>query len=401
MNILIVTTSFPDTRNADFAGKFVLNEALAYTQNDAWVRVLTPHQPGAKKQELAHEHLQVIRFRYFLPERFQRLKTPNQPMYGQRSFLSLMQIPLIVTVFLIQLLKHGRWADIIHCQWTVTALLALPCKWLFGKKIVMTVRGSDIRLLPKTLNRFIHAHVDAVVDCYGDQKSNYENQKNFPANYVKLPLITEDPAKVSPAMPADMLAAIRQGPPPFIIIYLGRFDRIKIESGLPVLDLIEAANLIRENHSIDFHIFYIGDGDTEIRARMQDQIAEYGLQHYISLLGPKKNVYDYLRFCNLGIGGIAFNAVSQEFSCLDKAQLLFEGSNNRETPWEDRVSTLFFKAQDVHSLSRALVYAMKDKNRLKNIGRQAHALMNRYVQNPANGGAAYVQAFSKLITQSK
>jgi glycosyltransferase involved in cell wall biosynthesis len=399
MKILIATTSFPDTQNDDFAGKFVLNEARAYALNGASVRVVTPHQPGALPTEQLHEHLQVFRFRYFLPARLQRLKTPNKPIYGHRSLLSVLQVPLLLAGFVFHLLKYGRWADLIHCQWTITALLALPCKLLFGTKLVMTVRGSDIRLLPRALNRFIHAHVDAVVDCYGDQKSNYDNQRNFPAAYVKLPLIVANPPAASPTMPKDMRAALAHKKHPFVILYVGRFDQVKIDSGLPVLTLIEAADIIRQSHGADFHIIYVGDGHAQIKAKMQNMVSQFGLENWVSFLGAKNNVYDYMQYCDLGVGGIAFNAVSQEFSHLKKSQLLFKGLHNRQTPWEDKVSTLFFEAQHVESLSETIIYAMADRTRLEKIGRQAHALMNRYVQKMQPGGAAYMRAFANIIAQ--
>ena len=70
MNILIPTTSFPDKTNHDIGGKFVLNEAMAYAVNGMQVKILTPHQPGALKKERIRERLNVIRFRYFFPEKY-------------------------------------------------------------------------------------------------------------------------------------------------------------------------------------------------------------------------------------------------------------------------------------------------------------------------------------------
>ncbi len=399
MNILIATTSFPDKNNNDIGGKFVLNEAMAYAINGADVKVLTPHQLGALKRELIQKRLDVIRFRYFFPERFQRLKTPNKPMYGQRTIVPFLQLPIFLSVFMFQLVKHCQWADIIHCQWTVTALLAMPCKWLFKKKIVMTTRGSDIRLLPMFLNKFIHANVDAVVDCYGDQKWNNEYKKSFTANYIKLPLIVEYPIATSKQMPQDMHEPLREKNDVFIIIYLGRFDQVKIDDGLPILHLIDAARVINRNYNKKFHIFYIGDGDTAIKSKMRKQVKKYRLDHCITFLGPKRHVNDYLRFCDLGVGGISFNAVSQEFSCLKKAQLLFEGNYNQETPWKDKVNTLFVKADDINELADTITYAMEDRLRLQEIGDRAYDMMNRYVKDLNAGGAIYLHAFAEVLTK--
>ena len=399
MNILIATTSFPDKNNDDIAGKFVMNEARAYALNGMNVTVLTPHQPGALPREMIQPHLQVIRFRYFLPEKRQCLKTPNKPIYGQRSFLAILQLPVFLAIFFLQLIVYGRKADVIHCQWTATALLALPCKWLFRKTIVMTIRGSDIRRLPEFINKFIHTQVDAVIDCYGDSIRNNENKKRFPANYIKLPLIVDYPLSTYREMPRDMQVPIKTEFDAFKIVYLGRFDQTKIDNGLPILELIDAADIINREYDCRFHIFYIGDGDITIIRDMQRRINALDLSNCITFLGPKNNVNDYLAFCDLGVGGIAFNAVSQEFSCLKKVQLLYAGNQNLETPWKDKVNTLFFTPGDVSGLADALMYAMEDRKRLEKIGKKAHRMMSRYVKDLQDGGADYGQTFLKIVNQ--
>jgi len=401
MNLLIATTSFPDKNNDDIAGRFVLSEAMAYALNGINVTVLTPHQPGALPREVIRPQVEVVRFRYFLPARIQCLKTPNKPMYGQRSLLTAVQLPFFLVIFFLQLIKYGLKADIIHCQWTATALLALPCKWLFKKKIVMTVRGSDIRLLPRFLNLFIHAQVDAVIDCYGDSINNNRNKRNFPAHYIKLPLIVELPVSTLPEMPGDMRAPIAVEPEIFKVVYLGRFDRVKIEAGLPILELIDAADIISREHDYRFHIFYIGGGDAAIMADMQQRVDALDLNHCITFLGPKNKVNDYLTFCDLGVGGIAFNAVSQEFACLKKPQLMFAGNHNLETPWKDKVNNLFFRARDVRGLADAMVYAMEDRKRLAKVGTEAHRMMRGYVKDLQDGGADYREAFFKIVNKGK
>ena len=265
----------------------------------------------------------------------------------------------------------------------------------------MTIRGSDIRLLPEFINTFIHAQVDAVIDCYGDSIRNNENKRRFPARYIKLPLIVDYPVSASREMPRDMQAPIKTVSDVFKIVYLGRFDPVKIDNGLPILELIDAADIINQEHDYRFHIYYIGGGDTTILGDMQQRVDALDLNHCISFLGPKNNVNDYLTFCDLGVGGIAFNAVSQEFACLKKGQLMFTGNHNLETPWKDKVNTLFFTPGDVSGLADVLIYAMEDRKRLEKIGKEAHRMMRRYVKDLQDGGADYGQAFLKIVNQGK
>ena len=110
---------------------------------------------------------------------------------------------------------------------------------------------------------------------------------------------------------------------------------------------------------------------------------------------------DYLPYCDLGVGGTAFNAVSCEFSYLKKPQLMAEGSDNIGTPWKDKENTIFFRVGDTDSLVSAILYAMEDKKRLSNIGENAYRMISKYAMNIENGGEKYVQAFTKIINSSK
>jgi len=210
MNIVIPTFSFPFLPQENYDGKFVLAEAQAYAENGAEVQVITPHFDNVPRQEVLESGIKVFMFDYFFPARWQCLKRPGKPLYSELSWMSMLQIPFLLLTMAWKILQRGRWADVIHAQWSLTALLALPAKWLFGTKIVLTVRGSDIRLLPSWLNRFIHRQVDAAVDCFGPQPWNEEYKKKFPARYLALPLIVYED-KWTREMPDDMAASLRNG----------------------------------------------------------------------------------------------------------------------------------------------------------------------------------------------
>lgn len=395
MNILITSFSFPSFKNANFDGKFVLSEAEAYAANGADVKIITPHFPGANTTEVLSGKIQIFRFRYFFPESLQFLKRAGSPIYDQRSLLALVQAPLMCFFFTMNILKHCKWADIIHAQWTVTALFALPAKWLFRKRIVVTARGSDIRLLPKWLNRFIHHSVDAAIDCFGPQKWNNEYKTAFPAHYLRLPLIVHD--AFSGIVPEDMASVINKKPEPFVIVYIGRFDRIKIEENkLPFMLLIDAgANLKRMG--ISFHIFYIGDGEDSLKRKLLGLIKKCEVQENVTLLGPKTNVSEYVDFCHVGVGGIAFNGVSQDFTISGKPQILIDGEDNRETPWRDGVNAIMVKPDDEKELTEKLLWASQNPGQLIKIGGQARQDMSRYIVDSITGGRVYLRAFEKLL----
>ena len=395
MNILITTFSFPSPKHNIHDGRFVFSEAVAYAESGARVTVITPHFPGVDKREQITENITVFRFQYFIPKSLQVLKKPGVPIYNQKSLLAVVQIPILCFCFALDILKHARWADIIHAQWTVTALLSLPAKWIFGKRLVLTARGSDLRLLPRWLNRFIHLRVDRAIDCFGPQPWNVEYKRNFPASYMELPHIVHN--DVSGNIPHDMKEVLDNKPDAFTILYIGRFDTIKLNKNrLPLVDLIAVSKTLKAK-GMKFHVFYIGDGDDRIRKRMVRLIDEYALHDTVTLLGVKTNVPDYIQFCHIGVGGIAFNAVSHEFTISGKAQILVEGGDNVNTPWHDGTNAIFIKPGDRADLQEKLLWAMEHRDRVKAIGKSAKNDMSKYIVDGKSGGGLYLREFQKLI----
>jgi glycosyltransferase involved in cell wall biosynthesis len=398
MNILITTFSFPSFKDNIFDGKFIFSEALSYAENGARVRVITPHYSGAIEVERIHARITVHRFRYFFPKSLQVLKVPGLPLYGQRSLLAIIQIPFLCLFFSLNILKYAAWADIVHAHWTPAALLALPAKWFLGKKIVVTARGSDLRLLPVWLNRFIHYQVDAAIDCFGPQPRNVQYKKRYSARFITLPLIVHNDA--TGRVPDDIRGVVDGKGDAFIILYVGRFDQAKLHHDrLPVIELIHASNILKQR-DMRFHVFYIGGGDESIRRELVELIDTYGLQDYVTLLGVRTNVADYLRYCHLGVGGIALNAVSQEFAINGKAQILVEGRVNEGTPWRHDVNALFIKPGDPEDMAQKLQWSIENRERLEKIGRNAKEEMGKYMVDSQLGGALYLKEFQHLIEGS-
>lgn len=395
MNILIASFSFPSMKDNIYEGRFVFSEAMAYGQNGAQVKVITPYFPGVDKREQVNKNIRIFRFQYFVPKSLQALKKPGVPIYSQKSLLAVFQIPILCLCFALEILKHARWADIIHAQWTVTALLSLPAKWIYAKKIVVTARGSDLRLLPRWLNRFIHLSVDRAIDCFGPQPWNVKYTKSFSARYMKLPHIVHN--EVSGSIPHDMKGILDKKPDAFTILYIGRLDKIKIdENRLPLIDLIAVSKDMKAK-GMNFHVFYIGDGDERIRKWMVHLIDKYGLHDTVTLLGVKTNVPDYIQFCHIGVGGIAFNAVSHEFTINSKAQILVEGGDNANTPWHDGTNAIFIKPGDQSDLQEKLQWAIKHRDRVNLIGKRARNDMSKYIVDSKSGGVLYLTEFRKLI----
>lgn len=398
MNILIASFSFPVPSQDVFDGKFVLAEAKAYAASGARVQVITPHLRGAPDLEELGENILVRRFCYFLPRSLQVLKQAGVPLYGPRSLLARLQIPFLCVSYALAILRRAPWADLIHAQWTLSALMALPAKWLLAKKVVLTARGTDLRLLPKGLNRFIHRRVDGAIDCFGPQPRNREYKKTYAANYLHLPLLVDAPAPRG--MPEDMKRLGEGVSDLLFVLYVGRFDPGKLALDFPVLTLIRAAGLLKAR-GLSFRVLYVGDGDPGIKGEMERIRRDQGVMEEVVFLGPRMNVADYMQHCHVGVGGAAFNAVSQEFTISGKAQVLVDIPINRETPWRHGRNALFVRPGDPGDLADKLEWAARNPDQLREIGKSARRDMSPYIMDGQAGGRIYLEAFQSLWDHEK
>lgn len=368
-------------------------ECLAYEKAGANVRVITAHRHGAPKKETFSKSIDVRRFQYFWPAKWQRLTTVNKPIYNHLSILDILQFPFLMGSFMLNILKHARWADTIHCQWTNTALLALPARWLFRSKIITTYRGSDIRLLPKFVNQFIFNNISGVIDNWGEQEWNQKIRERFKGNFIKLPIIVHNPEKDK--CPDDMQVVLDKKPYTFKIVYVGRFERNMLRLfGLCARYLIDTAKLMKDEGR-DFHVFLIGDGK-EVKDEMLENIKKLGLEDCISFLGVKESVEDYIYFADIGIGGSAISSISQEISIYAKPQILTYGHDNVNVPWKDKENALFHEHESPESLRDALVYAMDNPEERKRIGENAQVVIQNYVRLLEEGGKLYLDTFKTL-----
>ena len=126
-------------------------------------------------------------------------------------------------------------------------------------------------------------------------------------------------------------------------------------------------------------------------------VNQYDLHNNITFLGVKINVPDYIQFCHIGIGGIAFNAVCQEFTINSKPQLLIDSSDNAGMPWKDGKNAIFIQPDKVYDLAEKLHWAAEHLDNIKIIGNNAKQDMEPYIKSSKTGGAVYIKAFQELI----
>lgn len=384
MKILVVTTSFPTKINdVQLGGSFILTECLAYEEGGAAVTVVTPGVHGVPRHELFGKNIHVFRFSYFFPEKFQIIKKPGVTLYNKMGLLFYIQFPFFLLFYMYYVIIHGKNTDIAHCNWTLSALISLPLKFIYNVPIVLTIRGSDIRSIPRFINSFVIRMVDRVIDCFGPYPENIEIINQFKGNYLTLPVIVKSPSE-------EVCKKINDC---FIITYIGRFDDTKLKLGFGFFDLIDAIARLDDRSNIQ--CIYVGDGPL-----MKDLVARaeaLRLGDCVMFVGYQENIYKYIDQSDVVVGGAALNGVSEECSLRGKPQLLPDIKKWQENLWEDKVNCLLYKVGDPASMADAIRYAMANPGKLDEMRGKICELSRKYLVTGREGGELYITEFRKLM----
>ncbi|OGH30721.1 MAG: hypothetical protein A3E40_03225, partial [Candidatus Levybacteria bacterium RIFCSPHIGHO2_12_FULL_37_9] len=146
IKVLVLTSSFP-RNNLDWWARFILNIYRFLSKSTFGITVLAPHSPKAKFKETIDSIL-VLRFPYFLPFSLEKLTTGSGILHSSKTnMLAFFQVPILVgceVIFTFYQLLIRRY-DVIHAHWIIPqGLIALIGKFFFGKKVIVTVHGTDV-----------------------------------------------------------------------------------------------------------------------------------------------------------------------------------------------------------------------------------------------------------------
>ena len=143
MKICIATTAFPRWPD-DFRGIFVCEAARALVKQGCQVKVVAMHNPGAKTHELL-DGIQIIRPPYASQkwEILQRDSAGIPAVWKASPWARILLIPFFIT-HTAAIARQARDCDLIHANWTLSAISAWAGYPLHRKPCLVTVQGSDI-----------------------------------------------------------------------------------------------------------------------------------------------------------------------------------------------------------------------------------------------------------------
>ncbi len=143
LKICIATTAFPRWAD-DFRGIFVYEAARALVKHGCQVKVVAMHNPGAQTHEVL-DGIQVFRPPY-APQNWEILQRDSAGIpaaWKARPWARLLLIPFFLR-HTVALAKHAADCDLIHANWTLSAISAWAGYPFHHKPWLVTVQGSDI-----------------------------------------------------------------------------------------------------------------------------------------------------------------------------------------------------------------------------------------------------------------
>lgn len=283
MRILVLTSTFPRWEK-DTIPTFIKDLCTHLADAGIEVDVLAPHYPGSRRSE-SFNGVNITRFRYFYPERLQKLT------YGagisenlKRNFLLYFQVPIFLLSLLYQTQKalRSRQYDVVHAHWIIPqGFVAVLSQFLIPAKnkpsVVCTAHGSDI-----------HAFGSPLMDGIRHWIINRCNSVCVVSHAMKQLLmergIDEEKLDVIP-MGIDFSKTFyeRQN---FArkknrVLFAGRLIENK-----GVLVLLDAFNIVLGEFP-DTELLLVGDGP--LKTVILEQCGLQGIENNIILVGPVAN----------------------------------------------------------------------------------------------------------------
>lgn len=291
--VCFLTSNFPRW-DGDSTTPFVLHMAQDMVAEGWEVDVLAPHAPGAARQETL-DGIDVYRFRYFRPERFQALCYQGGALINlRRNPLMWLQVPLLIAAeagAMIRLARRRRY-DLLHAHWIVPqGFVAVIVGWLTRIPVIVTIHGGDIFALRGRIftvfKRFVLTHATAVTANSSETSRRARLIARRSLNVHRIPIGASEPEPRS-RKAAEGIRDRFAASDTLLLMFLGRLVE---EKGLG--DLLEALSFLNDP-SGRYVLLVLGDGqDRERFERTSDDLGLSGNVHFLGWVAPE-TVPDYL-----------------------------------------------------------------------------------------------------------
>ncbi len=372
-SVLFVSTSFPRFRN-DLAGSFVFRFARYLARDGMQVTALAPGEPHYPARE-EMDGVQIYRYPYFYPRCWQWLTRHGHSMLTniRHSWVARLQVPFFMLATMWAIWSRQDHFDLIHCHWLPTAVAALLARPFSRRKppIVFTNWGSDTRLLPAWLGRWVVRQVDGCVSTAVETDEHLERLGRKEFRRVMAPVDEERfaPEAVSP----DLRDELSLAPDTPVIPFIGRLDAFK-----DPLTFIRACALLKQR-GVVFAAPIAGDGD--LMETCRQEILAGDVQDCVQLLGMRSDPERLLRVATatVHISPVenTWANVIAEAMWMRVSVILSDAGYTRRL-FTDRQNCLIVPAQNPAALADALQQLIENLSLRQQLIVGGHELLRQY-----------------------
>jgi len=372
-SVLFVTTSYPRFPN-DFPGTFVHRFAKYLVKSGIHVTALAPAAPGYPKIDEI-DQVQIRRFPYFFPPRWQRLAYGDgSGIMGnlKRSWLARIQLPFFMLSMALRILRERKRHDVIHCHWLPSAMAAIAARtvWPSRKPIIFTNWGTDTRNLPRWLVRAVASRVDGLLTVAVETERHLIDVGITRFRHTEIPCDEQrfNPDNVS----ADMRQELEFPHEVPLIAFVARLTEIK-----DPLTFIEACRRLKQK-GVDFVAALAGDG--ELMPQCEERVFTLGLADVVRLLGMRTDTERLLRIAAVSVHispvENIWSSTIAEAMMMNVPVILSDVGCTREV-FSDGVDCLLVPPRDPESLCQAICRVIKDPSLRNRLAQGARELLRK------------------------
>lgn len=368
MKICILCTSYPRSRS-DHWVPFMHSWAreLAKTEN---VYVVTSGGPNTLKYEV-RDKVKIYRFNYFYPKNLQTLTYSGGMRESfKQEFLPKIQAPFFMLAFLIKSLRIAKNCDVINAHWTLSGLVAIPVKMIYGKPVVLTEHGGGIRGLPKWLNKFVLKGMDFITSAHYDMIETIKGMGIKNVVDIKNLLDEEKFMKKHDVNSVKKRLNIKKEK---VVIFLGRFEEFKD----PLTFVNSIPYVIEKKKNVKF--IMVGDG--HLTQAVLEKIRELKIEKHVLIPGPTPDVDDFLAISDIFI---ACSATENCFSTtileamLSKVPCIITKAGTTEKFFVHMQDAYLVEKKNPKALGKAVVYLLENPQLRKNLSQNGLKFLGRY-----------------------
>lgn len=201
----------------------------------------------------------------------------------RRNPLLVLQAPLLLRGLARGVAAYAPAFDVVHAQWLPSAFAAVRACHRNRIPLILTVRGTDFRLLPRTLSRWLFSKVDTSIVPSVQLQDELGKLPNCAPILIPNPV---DEDKFRHGRESQRVREEFRSQGKNVVTLVARLCRFK-----DPLTLVEAIPLVIERQPNTVFLF-VGDGPLEhpIRKRCQ----RLGISSYVRVLGRRSDVHDVL-----------------------------------------------------------------------------------------------------------